>query len=351
MLKKNRILKFSEAINEALFQKMRKDKNIILLGLGVDDPKGIFGTTKKLKNFFSKRVYDVPTAENSLTGISIGLALMGKKPVITHQRVEFSLLSLEQIINQASKWFYMSGGRSNLPIVIRLIIGRGWGQGPQHSQSLEALFSHIPGLKVVCPSSPSDAKGLLLSSIDDKNPVIFYEHRWLHFIKGVVEKKIYKIPLGKSTYLHRGNDITIISFSYAIIECLKVNKILKKNNIKADIIDLKTLRPLDYKKILKSAKKTKKVLIVDNGWVKFGVSAEIASIIAEKIDTKVKVKRIGVTDAPIPSTVSLAKFSYPDTKNILNEIKILINKKTKFKYKIDKGLKPDQPDSSFLGPF
>ena len=123
------------------------------------------------------------------------------------------------------------------------------------------------------------------------------------------------------------------------------------NNIKADIIDLKTLRPLDYKKILKSAKKTKKVLIVDNGWVKFGVSAEIASIIAEKIDTKVKVKRIGVTDAPIPSTVSLAKFSYPDTKNILNEIKILINKKTKFKYKIDKGLKPDQPDSSFLGPF
>lgn len=351
MLKKNRILKFSEAINEALFQKMRKDRNIILLGLGVDDPKGIFGTTKKLKNFFFKRVYDVPTAENSLTGISIGLALMGKKPVITHQRVEFSLLSLDQIINQASKWFYMSGGKSNLPIVIRLIIGRGWGQGPQHSQSLEALFSHIPGLKVVCPSSPSDAKGLLVSSIEDKNPVIFYEHRWLHFVKGVVDKKIYKIPLGKSAYLHRGNDITIVSFSYAIIECLKVNKILKKNNIKADIIDLKTLRPLDYKKILKSAKKTKKVLIVDNGWAKFGISAEIASIIAEKIDTKVKVKRIGVTDAPIPSTVSLAKFSYPDTQNILNEIRILMNKKTKLKYKIDKGLKPDQPDSSFLGPF
>jgi pyruvate/2-oxoglutarate/acetoin dehydrogenase E1 component len=348
---KKRIITFSEAINEALSQKMAKDKNVILLGLGVDDPKGIFGTTKNLKNKFFKRVFDVPTAENSLTGISIGLAIMGKKPIISHQRVEFSLLSLDQIINQAAKWFYMSGGKASLPIVIRLIIGRGWGQGPQHSQSLEVLFSHIPGLKVVCPSSPSDAKGLLISSIEDKNPVIFYEHRWLHFLKGEVSKNIYRKTIGKSEYLQKGRDLTIISFSYAIIECLKANEILKKNKIRADIIDLKTLRPLDYKKIILSAKKTKKVLIVDNGWTKYGIGSEISSLISENINVKIKVKRIGIQDSPIPSTISLAKFSYPNTINIITEVQKLIKKKIKFKNYRDKNLKPDQPDSSFLGPF
>lgn len=351
MHKKKRTITFAEAINEALSQMMSKDKNIILLGLGVDDPKGIFGTTKNLKNKFPKKVFDVPTAENSLTGISIGLALMGKKPIICHQRVEFALLSLDQIINQASKWLYMSGGKSNLPIVIRLIVGRGWGQGSQHSQSLEVLFSHIPGLKVVCPSSPSDAKGMLISSIEDKNPVIFYEHRWLHSLKGHVSKKIYRKTIGKSEYLQKGKDLTIVSFSYAIIECLKANEILKKNKISADIIDLKTLRPLDYKKIILSAKKTKKVLIVDNGWTQYGIGAEISALIAENINTNIKIRRIGIQDTPIPSTISLSKFSYPNTQNILSEVQKLTKKKMKFKYYKDKNLKTDQPDSSFLGPF
>ena len=167
--KKIRNLYFSKAINEALEISMSLDKKVIVIGLGVDDPKSIFGTTLDLdKKFGKNRVYDMPTAENAMTGIAIGASINGFKPVITHQRVEFALLSMEQIINQASKWYYMSAGKTNIPIVIRIIIGRGWGNGPQHTQSLESMFANIPGLKVISPSNPYDAKGLLISSIKDK---------------------------------------------------------------------------------------------------------------------------------------------------------------------------------------
>ena len=177
----NKIKTFSEAINEAITMSIKKDDKVIVIGLGADDPKGIFGTTKGLNKIFSnQRVFDFPTAENAMTGIAIGSSLVGFRPVITHQRVEFSLLAMEQIINQAAKWFFMNGGQKNVPIVIRLIIGRGWGQGPQHAQSLETLFAHIPGLKVVSVSTPENAKGLMLSSIEDPNPVIIFEHRLLY---------------------------------------------------------------------------------------------------------------------------------------------------------------------------
>ena len=255
MLKK-RIITFADAINEALSQSMQKDKNVIIMGLGVDDPGGVFGTTKDLiKKFPKDRVFDMPTSENAFTGFAIGLAISGKKPVISHQRVEFSLLSMEQIINQASKWFYMSGGKAPVPMVIRLIIGRGWGQGPQHSQSLEVLFSHIPGLKVVCPSTPFEAKGMLIESIKDKNPVIFFEHRWLHLTKGFVPKKMYSIPLNGPRLMKKGSDITIISFSYMLIECLTVCKILSDNNVKAEVMNICVLNPLSIKKIINSVKK------------------------------------------------------------------------------------------------
>ena len=257
-----RIQSFSKSINEALEQSMRKNKNVIIIGLGVDDPKGVFGTTKDLNQKFKKnRVFDMPTSENSLTGFAIGVALEGKRPVIVHQRVEFSLLSMDQIVNQAAKWFYMSGGKKPVPIVIRLIIGRGWGQGPQHSQSLESLFAHIPGLKVVCPSNPFNAKGLLNASIKDNNPVIFFEHRWLHETVGDVPKKYFELDLGKSRYVNRGKDLTIVAFSYTVLMSLKIREILTKNNISTEIIDLLSLRPLDTKKIISSAKKQKKLLL------------------------------------------------------------------------------------------
>ena len=347
-----RIQSFSKSINEALEQSMKKNKNVIIIGLGVDDPKGVFGTTKGLnKKFKINRVFDMPTCENSFTGFALGVALEGKRPVIVHQRVEFSLLSMDQIVNQAAKWFYMSGGKKPMPIVIRLIIGRGWGQGPQHSQSLESVFAHIPGLKVVCPSNPLNAKGLLNASIRDNNPVIFFEHRWLHETVANDPKKYFELNLGKSRYVNRGKDVTIIAFSYTVLMSLRIKEILNKNNISSEIIDLLSLRPLDTTKIINSAKKTKKVVIIDNGWMQYGVSAEISALINDKLGGKVKVLRVGNADAPIPSTVSLAKHSYPTLRETLKKISKICNKKILFGDKDIPNIPADQPDKSFLGPF
>lgn len=353
----SRLINASEAINEALKMSMKKNKNVVLIGLGVDDPKGVFGTTKNLHKTFNKnkRVFDFPTAENAMTGIALGASISGIVPVISHQRVEFSLLSVEQIFNQAAKWNFMSAGKKNAPMVIRLIIGKGWGQGPQHSQTLESIFSHFPGLKVVSLSTPLNAKGLLISSIEDKNPVIVFEHRWLHNIKGSVPKKYYKIPIGKSKILKKGKDITLISNSYSITECLKSYDILKKNSINAEIIDLQSLRPLDLNPLIKSIKKTKNALIIDNSIMTYGVSSEIYSKVVENISFKklkdFKIKRIGPPDTPIPSTPALAKFCYVDYLNIVNAVSKILNIKIENVKSLRRNIPLDQPDSSFTGPF
>ena len=353
-----REIKYNEAINEALKICMKRDKSVIVMGLGVDDPKRIFGTTNDLEKISKfKRMFDMPTAENSNTGIAIGLAISGIKPIITHQRVEFSLLAMEQIINQAAKWSYMSAGLMHVPLVIRLIIGKGWGQGPQHSQSLESLFANIPGLKVVSPSSAYDAKGLLIASIEDKNPIIFFEHRWLHETSSFVPKKYYKIALGKAKILQRGKDITIVSNSFMTVEVLKAKNILHQMDINPEIIDLRSIRPLDKRLIINSVKKTGRLLVIDNGWQTCGVSAEIISVVSESIfyELKSKPMRIGIIDTPIPSTRSLSKYCYPSYKEIVENImKILkINKK-----KFNKNIKnnfftkfDDIPNDEFSGPF
>lgn len=350
-----RKLEFYKSINEALDISMKKNSKVILLGLGVDDPKAIFGTTKNLKEKFGKRrVFDMPTAENGMTGIAIGASLSGFLPVITHQRVEFALLSMDQIINQAAKWFYMNAGQMSVPLVIRLIVGRGWGQGPQHSQSLETLFSSIPGLKVVCPSNARDAKGLLISSIEDKNPVIFYEHRWLHNTYSNVPKGYYKTKLGKCKILKKGKDITIISNSYMSLESYKAAKVLKNIGIDAEVIDLRCLRPLDSKTILNSVKKTKKLLVVDGGWPQYGISSEIIAIVSEKMNSsnKIKISRLSIADVPIPSSRALAQFCYPEPKDIAKKVLMMLNKKNKNIYKyFNDNKKNDVPDQNFKGPF
>ena len=343
---------YNDAIKEALETSLKKDRSVIVLGLGVDDPKGIFGTTLNLHKKFNKNVFDMPTAENTFTGISLGLATKGFKPVIVHQRVEFSLLSVEQIINQIAKWHYMSAGKVKISITIRLIIGKGWGQGPQHSQSLEVLFAHIPGLKVVCPSTPSDAKGMLIESIFDKNPVIFFEHRWLHSTKGHVPKESYKKDISKSKIVKKGNDISIVSYSYSLIECLKAHKILReKFNVNVQVLDLRVLRPLDKKTILRSLKKTTKILVVDNGMKTFGIAAEISALVNEKYKNKYTIKRLGVAETPIPSTISLAKYCYPESTLIVEECLKLLGKKYSKKMLPKEKKYLDQPDKDFVGPF
>ncbi len=342
---------YYNSINNALELSLKKDKNVFLLGLGVADPKGIFGTTSDLvKKFGNKRIFEMPIIENAATGIAIGASINKMRPILSHQRVEFSLLSLEQIINQAAKWYHMSAGKQKVPLVIRLIIGRGWGQGAQHCQSLEAIFSHIPGLKVVSPSNPDDAKGLLISSIEDNNPVIFFEHRWLHNTFGYVKNTYYKTPIGKAKKIKSGNDISIITYSYGVILALKSIKFIEKININAEIIDLRTLRPLDTKSILKSVKKTKRALIIDNGWTKFGVSSEIISVLYEDNDLKMKSRpvRIGFKDSPIPSSKELAKHCYPYCSDIVRSILKILGKNKKINIR-EKFI--DIPDNSFLGPF
>ena len=225
--------KYCEAINEALSLAMELDESVICYGLGVPDPKGVFGTTLGLQEKFGdKRVFDMPTAENAMTGVAIGASLYGIRSVITHQRLDFFLLAMDQLVNNAAKWHYMFGGQNSVPITIRLIIGRGWGQGPTHSQNLQSIFAHIPGLKVVMPTTSADAKGLLLESIFDDNPVLFLEHRWLHNLEGNVPEGDYRVPIGKAQLLKEGSDVTIVSLSYMSIEALHAVEVLeKKRNI------------------------------------------------------------------------------------------------------------------------
>ena len=351
-MQKYKIKTYAEAINDALDESLEKDKNLICYGLGVGDPKEIFNTTKNLqKKFSEKRVFDVPASENALTGIAIGSAIKNCKVVLSHQRVDFALLAMDQMINNASKFHYIFNGKINVPITIRLIIGRGWGQGATHSQSLQSTFSHFPGLKVVMPSTPDDAKKLLISSIFDPNPVIFLEHRWLHDQKGKVETGFKKKIIGKANILNKGKDLTIISNSYMTSEAKLATEILKKNNIGVDLIDLNTIKPLDTKTIIKSVKKTGNLIIIDSGFNFLSIASEIISILSTNSLKYFKSEPIKLTmpDIPVPSSFSLTKKIYPGYLDIINAAERIFKKKLKFN-KIQKSLH-DIPNKYFTGPF
>ena len=351
-----RELNFARAILEATDQCMEQDPSVYIMGLGVPDPKGIFGTTLGLrKKFGTERVMDMPISENAMTGVAIGSALQGMRPIMTHQRIDFMLLSLDQIINNAAKWHYMFGGQMNVPLVIRLIIGRGWGQGPQHSQSLQALFAHIPGLKVVMPFTPYDAKGLLIASIQDNNPVIFIEHRWLHNVFGEVPQEQYTVPIGKARIAREGKDLTLVASSHMTLDCLKAADILKEDGVEAEVIDLRTVRPLDKDTIVASIKKTGRLLVADGAWGFLGLSAEIIATGVENASSHLKEppRRVTLPDTPTPTSWALANHYYPQPSNIAYE-----SSKMFPDIKMKCGTLPpientpmDVPDNSFKGPF
>ncbi|MBI5892285.1 MAG: alpha-ketoacid dehydrogenase subunit beta [Deltaproteobacteria bacterium] len=274
---------YRDAIKEALTQMLEKDESVFVMGEGIDDPGGTFGTTTNLhKKFGAERVFDIPIAENGMTGVAIGAALAGMKPVFVHMRVDFLPMCMDQIINHAAKWHYMFGGKVNVPLVIRSIIGRGWGSAAQHSQSLQALFAHIPGLKVVMPSTPYDAKGLLIASIEDGNPIIFIEHRWLYEQIGHVPEKIYTVPIGKGIVRKEGKDVTIAATSFMVYEAMKAAAVLEKDGINVEVVDLRTLKPLDEDIICESVKKTGRLIVADTGWKTCGIGAEVVATVAEK---------------------------------------------------------------------
>ena len=348
----SRELKFWEAIREATDLCMARDPAVHIMGLGVPDPKGIFGTTLGLVDKYGpERVSDLPTSENGMTGVAIGCALSGMRPILTHQRLDFALLSMEQIVNQAAKWHYMFGGRMRVPLVIRMLIGRGWGQGPQHSHSLQAWFAHVPGLKVLMPATPYDAKGLLISAIEDDNPVIFLEHRWLYNIRGPVPEGIYRVPIGEARVVRDGTDLTIVSVSYMTLEALRAADLLARHGINAEVIDVRSLRPWDEARVLESVCRTGRLLVTDHAWKTLGFSAEVVAAVAEAgVPLKSPPRRVCLPDHATPTSQALAAPYYPRAVDIEAAAAAMFGIDPPETHE-PLAIPLDIPDMSFTGPF
>jgi len=337
---------YGEAINDSLRQNMERDDRIIVYGQGVNDEKRILGTTKDLVELFGpERVFDTPLSEDAMTGVGIGMALYGLRPIYIHTRMDFLLLTFNQIINMAAKMKAMYGGIVSSPIVIRVIIGKSWGQGPQHSQSFYSMLANIPGLLIVAPTTPYDAKGLMNFAIHHDEPVIFIEHRSLYYQEGDVPKEYYFVDPSKSRILKKGNDITIAGISQMTIEALRVAKILETNNISAEVIDI--ISPSNYNTVVESVKKTKRFIFIENGWLNCGLGAELCTKIIEHGIHDFSFKRFGFLQTACPTTPTLEKQFYPNHHEIAKEIfKMIKNTKNGF---IDMDVKIEEV--GFKGPF
>ncbi len=309
----------AEALREALVQEMRADERVMVLGQGVTDHKAIYGTTLGLaEEFGPNRVIETPLAEEGMTGVAIGAAMAGMRPVHTHIRMDFVLLAMNQLVNIAAKSHYMYGGQVRVPLVVRAIIGRSWGQGAQHSQGLHSLFMHIPGLRVVAPTTPYDAKGLLIQSIRDDNPVIFVEHRLLHQVKGHVPQEPYVVPFGQGRVLAEGDDVTLVGISHAAVECLQARECLAEIGIRAEVIDPVSLQPMDHELLAQSVRRTGALVVVDSAWTCCGASAEIVASLAETLhdERPFRVRRLGFAPVVCPTARSLERLFYPSALDI-----------------------------------
>jgi pyruvate/2-oxoglutarate/acetoin dehydrogenase E1 component len=324
MKSRKRKLQYSLAINEALHQMMDADESVFLIGQGVKSPWYVGNTaTGLLESFGAKRVIDTPVSENAITGAAVGAAIAGMRPVVVHPRMDFMLYALDPIINEAANWHYMCGGKSSVPAVIWAIVNRGGEQAAQHSQAFHALFSHIPGLKVVMPSTAYDAKGLMIAAIRDENPVIYIDDRWLYRHEDVVPEELYEVEIGKGAVRKKGKDLTLISASYMAFESMKAARELAKEGIDAECIDLRTVKPLDEELLLESVRKTGRAVIVDGAWKTCGMSAEVSALLSEKGFNYLKapVQRITLPESPAPASCELEKEYYLTHRDIINSIR------------------------------
>ena len=319
-----RNITYREAINEALAQEMERDARVFVYGIDVADHKRIFGTTKGLvEKFGPQRCFSTPLSEDAMTGFGLGAAINGMRPVHVHMRVDFMLLAMNQLVNMVSSFRYATYGNLEVPMVIRAIIGKGWGQSFQHSKTMHSVFAHIPGLKVVMPSTPNEAKGCLISAIREGNPVIVIEHRLLYDVNGDVSVEPVPFPLGKGKVLRKGDALTVVAVSLMNAEAIKAAEILsRKHNVNIEVIDPVSIYPLDEDLIVASVKKTGHCIIVDNDWVNCGFSAEVSARINEKCFGLLKspVKRIGFAPVPCPCTRPLEDEFYPNAIDIIREV-------------------------------
>jgi len=329
-----RILTYSEAINEALHQIMEYRPDVYLIGGGITSPWYVGDTTKGLKEKFPNRVIDTPTSENCITGVALGSSLIGKHPIINFPRMDFMYYAFDQMANHIANWSHMFGDQFKTPITLWCCINRGEEQSCQHSQAIYSMLCHLPNFKVVAPSNPCDAKGLLIECVEQESPTIFIDDRWLYQMKEDVPKEKYTCCLDCSAlipnygYEDYEPDITVVTSSYLVNECIKAFDKFKNKKIHIDVIDLVSLKPLDIDGIMESVNTTKKLLVVDGSWSFCGLSAEIVAQVAER-DNSIKMKRLTLPDYPAPASSILENEYYPKTLNIVKAIKEL----TKCKFK------------------
>lgn len=345
----------AEAIREATDYILNIDKDSFVMGEGVPDPKEVFGTTRGLKQKYPERVFDMPISEGAGTGVCIGAAITGKRPIMIHQRIDFMMYAMDQLVNNAAKWYSMFGGQTSVPMVVRCIIGRGWGQGNQHSQNLSWMFAGVPGLKVVMPSTAYNAKGLLIAAHRDPNPVIFIEHRWLHNTTSEVPEEAYEVEIGKARVVKEGDSVTIVCWSHMVHEVMKAVEFMEHDGFTVEVIDLMTVSPIDFNTILDSVVKTEHLLVVEEGWFYGNIADTIVSR-ASSLVSGIKTKTLTCGDYYSPSSPSFAQKYYPSVDDILfavHEIVEVSYRAFDGKGARDyvKGRVHDVPDKNFKGPF
>lgn len=349
-----REIKYFEALREAQAQCLASDPDVVVMGLGVPGPTGVFGTTKALVDEFGAgRVLDMPSSENAMTGMLLGASSNGMRPIMVHMRVDFAVLSMEPLVNQAAKWHYMYGGKMRAPLTVRMIIGQGWGQGPQHSQALQAWFAHIPGLKVIMPTTAHDAKGMLISAVRDDAPVISLEHRWLYGTSSHVPEEMYETPIGEARIMRPGKDVTIVAASYASLLAMRAAEMLAEKGVDAEVVDLRTIAPLDRKTIVESVRKTGRLVVADTGTTEFGISAEIVCAAVEGASENLKAppRRVGLPSVPTPTSPALSDHFYPRAVTVAEAAAAVLGVRAEFAEPERTGRWHDVPDPSFTGPY
>lgn len=327
MHSESRILKYTEALREATEQALAADSSVVVIGLGVSYKNGADGTTAGLKELYPDRIFDVPVSEDAFTGMAVGAAIHGMRPIVHHGRVEFALFAADHIFTQAAKWNYMFGGGHPVPIVFRINVGRQWGNGPQHTQALYGLFGSALGLKVVIPSSPYMAKGLLSAAIKDNNPVVLLEPRWIFPVKQEVPQEEYDLPLDKAQLVRCGKDITVVAYGDGVIAARQALELLG-DEVDVELIDLVSINPIDEVTIHTSLVKTGRLLTVDTTNASFGIGSEVAARALRMHDVvwKSTPSKLSCPDVPCPTSTALTEQYYPTKVDIANAIRIQLGK-------------------------
>jgi len=324
-----RTLTYAQAIREAHAQLLALDPRVFVIGQGLWSPWYAGSSLEGLDSEFGcARMVDSPVSENAVTGMAVGAALAGLRPIVFHPRMDFMLLAMDPIVNQAANWSYLFSSKGGVPLVIRAVINRGGEQGAQHSQALHAMFMHVPGLKVVMPATPYDAKGLLMAAIKDSGPVLYIDDRWLYGESGEVPEEPFTVVIGEAIVRRRGSDVTLIGVSWMAAECVRAAALLEHEGIDAEVIDLRTLKPWDKELVAASVSRTGRAVVADGGWRTAGASADIAVEVTERCfhDLKAPVVRVTLPDAPAPANRSEELVYYPGAEQISSAARALLER-------------------------